>query len=394
MSRNQKQGKDLKETFNLLLIGDANNIFNRSFTEWMKIKNPYYKISIISTHPLKELYRNEHPYDDLYSVKQISRLVSKIVILRNICRAWNVLKIAMKHKLYPNTILVQFVNNWQAFIGPILKRRCDNYCLAIWGSDFYRSTSKFYLKNNLSQADNIIIVTPQMVRDFKKKFVQFTGKLHLCYFGNGQIEYLKKLKENSVSKKDSNAHFKLSDKKINVAIGHYGTRAHQHVLILKELLSLDTNVAKKIRLILPLNYGLPEGYLEEILNAVIELNIEYKVFTEFLTGDDLAHLRNMVDIMVNLQTTDAFSASMREVFYCGGVVINGSWLPYQFLKEKGIYYEEVDSVQMLPELIQKIVDQFDHYKKRCKENPAKIYELTSWNGLISEWRKVIELKRS
>jgi hypothetical protein len=84
---------------------------------------------------------------------------------------------------------------------------------------------------------------------------------------------------------------------------------------------------------------------------------------------------------------------MREVMYCGGVVISGSWLPYQFLKKIGIYYEEVKSIEELPAKLNKILSDYSLYREQCKDNPSKIYDISSWHQVIYKWKEIIELHR-
>jgi len=97
--------------------------------------------------------------------------------------------------------------------------------------------------------------------------------------------------------------------------------------------------------------------------------------------------------MINVQITDAFNGSMKEVLYCGGIVINGSWLPYQFLKDTDIYFEEVDSVEQISDKLEKIIMNYSYYQEQCKNNAVKIYEFSNWSKLIHQWKEVIKQQR-
>lgn len=379
--------------FNLLLIGDANHQYIINFTKWLRTVLPNISISIISTSQNIRADAVNSNYDNVYLALSNTNYISKIKGLRILYMAWNTYRIIKIKRLGANAILVHFVVPWFAIISKHVKKRTQNLSVAIWGSDFYRAKNKNNLNKILNYADNIIIDSPQTIQDFKVEFVCHMQKVKLCYFGNEPIENLKYFKETSVTRQQSCIYFKFSNEKLNLTIGHNGSIAHQHIKIIKALLYMGPESTSKIRIILPMTYGLNANYLKEVESACKSTNIEYKIFTDFMTENDVAHLRNLTDIMVNLQTTDTFSGSMKEVLYCGSLVINGDWLPYQFLKELEIYFEEVNSVEELPEKLNKVISDYNYYKMQCIGNPSRIYDISSWSKVITKWKEVIELQR-
>jgi len=379
--------------FKLIIIGDANHQYIINFSKWLRIVFQDLSIKIISFHPIKNKTIAKTYFNDCFEVPVNSKVMSKLVIFRTLYLGWKLLHVVKKNKLTANTILVHYVQPQLAFIGHSLKKRTSNYILALWGSDYYRAKTKHFLKNNLKHADNIIIGSPQMIQDFKKEYENQISKVHLCYYGNEPIENLEEFKKLSVTKQQSCDFFNLTNSKINISIGHNGSKSHQHIQILKELMQLKHCVKEKIRIILPMTYGLDEEYLNEIKIICEKCSFEYKILTSYLNDLGVAHLRNITDIMVNLQTTDAFSGSMREVLYCGGVVINGSWLPYQFLKEMDVYFEEVGSIHEISGKISEIILDYYSYRNRCEGNPEKIYNISSWSQTILKWKEVIKQQR-
>jgi hypothetical protein len=372
-----------------LLIGDANHQYIIVFTKWLKVAFPNIYISIISTNPNTKNELINNPYDDLHIALSNSNLISKVKGFRTLYTAWNIYRIIKTKRLGTNAILIHYAIPWLALISKQVKKRTGNFSIALWGSDFYRAKDKKSLDKLFNYVDNIIIATPQMIEDFNVEYGTYSEKVHLCYFGNEPLEYL----DNSATRQQSCSIFNLSNDKLNMTIGHNGSKAHQHIKILNELEKLKPETAKIIRIILPMTYGLNPEYLDEVIKLCKNTSIEYKIYTDFMTENEVAHLRNLTDIMINLQTTDAFSGSMKEVLYYGGVVINGSWLPYQFLKKMGVYFEEVNSVQELPEKLNKVISDYNYYKMQCIGNPSKIYDISSWAKVITKWKEVIELQR-
>lgn len=379
--------------FNLLIIGNANHQYIISFSHWLRTVMPGLSITIVSFHPIINKAKASEHFDRYFEVPPNSGVINKINGFRKFYLSWKLVRLFKNNDLRADTILIHHVDPYFIYISGFLRKRSLNYTLALWGSDFYRAKPKFYLKTNLSFADNIVIGTPQMIDDFKLVFPSQMHKVSLCYYGNQPIENLKSFKEANITKQQSCSYFNMSADKINITIGHNGTKTHQHLLILNQLNLLAAHIKERIRIILPMTYGLNSEYLNEVTALCENCAFDFRIFTDFMTEEEVAHLRNSTDVMVNLQTTDAFSGSMREVLYCGGIVINGSWLPYQFLKDLNVYFEEVSSVAEISAQISDIVLNFSSYKNRFENNPSKIYQISSWSHSIQQWKEVIEKQR-
>ena len=381
------------DEFKLLIIGDANHQYITNFSKWLRTVIPNLSVTIISFHSIKNKINAGNHFDNYFEVPANSKILLKIKVFRTLYLAWKLYELIKKNNLRADTILVHYVLPQLVYIARFLKKRSFNYSLAIWGSDFYRATPKSYFKTNLKFADHIIIGSPQMFEDFKYNYPFHKSKFHLCYFGNEPVEILKKFKELNITKHESCDIFNLTNDKINITVGHNGSNAHRHTFILNELRLLRSDILKKIRVLLPMTYGLDNNYLNEVKLALESCSFEYKIFTEFMNETEVAHLRNITDIMVNLQITDGFSGSMREVLYCGGIVINGSWLPYNFLKEIGINFDEIDSCNEVSGKLTNIIDNFQELRKECESNAYLIYGISSWSQTIHSWKEVIEKQR-
>jgi hypothetical protein len=92
--------------------------------------------------------------------------------------------------------------------------------------------------------------------------------------------------------------------------------------------------------------------------------------------------------MLQLQITDQFSGSMQEHLFARNVVITGSWLPYDTLKEKGSYFIEIDKVEDLNDVLPDVINNFSTYEQRTTNNPGVITELSSWGKNIKQWAEM------
>jgi len=95
-------------------------------------------------------------------------------------------------------------------------------------------------------------------------------------------------------------------------------------------------------------------------------------------------LRLSTDIAVNIQVSDAFSATVQEQIFAGSIVIAGSWLPYSLLKEQGIYFVETGP-DSLAESIENCIAEFKVSQAECINNRERIRILSSWQSAVTDW---------
>lgn len=374
----------------LLLIGPAGHHHLLGFAKSLKRTFPDIKLSIIST---TNGYTPSSVYDEHFFLLDTSSCLARVRGVRYFYKFYRFYKLLHINRKKIDTILIHFVLEWYQYYIKKLRNSCGNLSICLWGSDYFRAKNQGAVEKVLSGADNIIIGSNQIFFDFKRDYPTWVEKLELCYFGIPPIENLKGLNEKNITREDSCKQFDFTTEKINVTLGHNGIPSHQHVGIINELKKLDSGTLSKFRLILPMSYGLNESYLEEIKNSVKELEAEVCFLLDFMSDEKIAHLRNLTDVMINLQITDAFSGTMREVLFCGGVVINGSWLPYDFLREQGVYYETVDGLSQISSKLKDIVENMDEYRGNCSNNTEVIFKMSSWTKLIYNWKHIIEKKR-
>ena len=141
----------------------------------------------------------------------------------------------------------------------------------------------------------------------------------------------------------------------------------------------------EIQLILPITYGGTPKYKNQLLEKLKQLPFEYIFYDTFLTDEKVAQIRKASDIMIQLQLTDQFSGSMQEHLYSRNVVITGSWLPYETMKENGAWFIEIDKLEELYKVIPEIIKDFEKYELKTKNNPQVISELSSWDKNIYSW---------
>ncbi len=268
--------------------------------------------------------------------------------------------------------------------------------VTFWGSDLYRTPnnskkSKFLQKQIIKNANIITVVNKKMIPVFHETFGFEEIPIYETRFGLpidfDQIDEIGQKEINEFKKE-----YNISNEQIIITLGYSADPKKNHEYMIEEIIRLSKRI-KNIFIIIPLTYG-SKVHREKIKtlcnNRFKENEINYKILEEFMSDNDVAKLRKATDIMINIQDTDAMSASMQESLYAGNIVINGSWLPYDELREAGAYYETIDELKegILSNKIEYIIRNFDKLKEKTKVNKKIIYERSSWDNNIGSWIEV------
>ena len=267
----------------------------------------------------------------------------------------------------------------------LLKKLGSKVKITVWGSDFYRASDIIREKQRdyYNKIDCIQIGTNAMKEDFVAYYQDFSDKIQLAHFGITQFDSIDKI---AAAENIEDTKFKLklpTDKRI-VTCGYNGSAGQQHLSILDAVSKLDNSLKEQIFLLLPMTYGVTEEILNEVQDQLNLSGIEYLILTEDLTSEDVSRLRLATDIAINIQITDAFSASIQEHLYAQNVVIVGEWLPYNKLEENGVYYFK-SSLDNLALYIEEAIINYPMKKQNSSINKAKMHQLSSWDAVTRDW---------
>jgi hypothetical protein len=148
---------------------------------------------------------------------------------------------------------------------------------------------------------------------------------------------------------------------------------------------LPEDVKRKVHLLLPLTYGGPDEYVTQVESAARRAGFTPTVIRKRTDAEPNALLRRATQVMIHVQTSDSFSATMQETLYAGSVVINGAWLTYRFLRERGARWLEVPSIGDLPAVLTDVVERYEHYKTEAEANGPIVAAFSSWDAVRDSW---------
>ncbi len=267
----------------------------------------------------------------------------------------------------------------------VLKKRNKSVKITVWGSDFYRVTPERHEKQRkyYKLADSIQLETKQIAKDFLKVYPECQDKVALAHFGIIQLEIIDELLEVR-SRETIREEMNIPKDRIVLTCGTNGSIVHRHALILKNVDELEVQIKEKLFLIIPMTYGGDEVYINKIRQLATDTGIPYILLSSFLTLKELCKYRIVSDITLTIQETDALASAIQEHIYTDEIFIAGDWLPYEALRNLGIFYLTTSS-SSVGSAIFDAVNNFVSLKNRCIGNREKIARFSSWENVINNW---------
>ena len=130
--------------------------------------------------------------------------------------------------------------------------------------------------------------------------------------------------------------------------------------------------------------GATKEYIQDIENVVKRIGVSHITYSSRLSLEDIAKLRIVSDVVINMQDTDAFSGSLQDHLYCSNVLIVGEWLNYVPLDNAQVYYLKTSFLN-LTRTVAMVLSDLPAYKKLSKINRIKMKGLTSWEYVLPRW---------
>lgn len=270
-------------------------------------------------------------------------------------------------------------------IIPKIKKKGKPLIIMVWGSDFYRATKEALEKKRLgfSMADIIHLESETVKEDFLKVYPEFEDKIRIVQFGLNQLDLLKEAMQ------ERHDDVKLlpnesSKGKLIVTCGYNGIESQQHLTMIDALSCLPESLRQKIYILVPFTYGWKPAYKEKVLARLKSSNMPYTLLDERLSDAHITELRIISNIVINIQVTDSFSASLQEHMMAGSVMIVGDWLPYKVFDDAGIFLIKT-TLEGLRDKIEDVMTHYEMYKEKSMANKENVYNLSSWKGVTQKW---------
>lgn len=287
---------------------------------------------------------------------------------------------------------LQWMEYEWVYFHELIRERTQRLNLNIGGSDFYRAAEgeRNCRKALIECADCIVAQTEETMRNFVTYYGEgVKSKTVVLPYG---VEVLDRINDSQgIPKNSIRQKYGISADKIIVTCGHNAGEAHQHIKMIDALDKLSADTKARIVCVFPMNYpGGKDEYIGSVSAALDKTGIGYMILTEFMDFQEMAEYAMISDIMIHVQTTDQLSSAMLEEMYAGAVIIAGKWLPYRSLRQKGLFFLDVDMITELTPVIEEVAAELDKYKEKCKNNRQLIWDNSSWDELTRRWSSLWE----
>lgn len=251
--------------------------------------------------------------------------------------------------------------------------------MSFWGSDLLRQSgvsNTYYVRNALLKATKITVQTIELKeyiavkygRDIFDKIVDIRFTLSTNIFENIDL-----LKNDLKSLGEFKEKYGINKNDTLIALGHNAYKENNHLLMIDSIKKLPNEFLKQVTFLFHLGYGKNNQYINELKNILeTETNIKHVLIEEFLQPKEMAKLRLITDVLIQMPISDALSGAMTEVIYAGNNVIAGAWLPYGIFKRNNIHFYEVENFNRLNNLLKNVVE---NKNNSIKNNYAKNKEI-------------------
>lgn len=283
---------------------------------------------------------------------------------------------------------VQYVSPYIAPIIYFYRKRYKKIVLTYWGSDLLRSNFVFRImcRPLIRISSWITFITSDMQSTFNKYFhIHNNQKTELLDFGNMFFDSIDEMKLINGNEHDTLClKYHLNPQKTIITIGYYWRKQMQQRETLETLINSGLFSKEKVQFAIPA-YSITHEEKIAIEEYCSKNGYEVSVYDYFMNEEEVSGFRAITDIFINAQTTDAFSSAMTEHLYSGSLVINGSWLKYSVLDEKGVYYLTFDSFESLPYIVCEAIGNMQLVKEKSMKNRDIISSFCSWRFWKEKW---------
>jgi hypothetical protein len=385
---------------NYLLLGDLQSVHILNFVKVLKEVNKDANITIFDLG--NSQYKNDEA-SQFYAENQIKTISDnqfKVIMQNNIFNKVPKVKTLIYIKKLQKKLLrlgefdycfVHFVDNLKVRMvedNPKLK----NIIPVFWGSDLLRNNlNKPHFIRFFKRAKKIVFNTENMKGKFLETFkASDTSKLHVVKFPIKSFEIIDNILT-TTSKRELRNKLNLPSNQLITICGHAGSRAENHLEMIKNLKLLDTSAKEQMLFIFPMTYGESdlEAYTHEVKTYLEnETDLNFLILSNYLDNRSMIEYMVVADLFINCIKSDAFSATMQENLYSGSFVIHGDWLNYVEFEKHEIFTMKLSSINELPDVLSNLSIQND--KEAIQSNKEKIKKISSFESITKNWKEIIK----
>lgn len=165
--------------------------------------------------------------------------------------------------------------------------------------------------------------------------------------------------------------------------------------MLLSLARLKEDIKKRLFLRIPMTYGAPDGYVDQVRKEAEECGCAHEILTDYMAESQVAEFRKSTSVLVFAPVSDAFSATVSQALAAGSVVVMGAWLPNRLRREAGFFFHELNHLENLGSLVAQMVTTWPRDREQSFSNLSRAREVFSeieiGRGWLDVYRSVVEV---
>lgn len=370
--------------YKVLVVGNIYDNHLVRFVSNLKIENPDVEIDVLPIYRSGEV--PERAKNAVTKVFWIDELESSNKLVRAIIKIKRLKKLVMQLSVnrHYDIINIQYPTTESYFMIDDFKKMGKVILVTPWGSDVYRSgrITRRLLKSIFDKADYVCGTGNRFSMDVQHIFSIPNNKMVSLDIGSESIDYFV---ENKDVVSQQAAKVKLGIKSDYIITCGYNAHTEQnHLAIIEAINERRREFPKDLLLLFPMTYPPNPQYISEVKQKAKQYNLNTRFFENFLNLEELFLMRQVTDMFIHVQSTDANAASVQEYILLNKNVVNGGWLRYSELEKHGLPYHVVES---LPNLSQTIVDAYHKGNKQISEETLQYIVSYGWKPWIKKWNE-------
>jgi glycosyltransferase involved in cell wall biosynthesis len=377
----------VKAIRNILFLGDPYSGYEGFFAKHLRAKHPV-RIDMLSLIREKPLTWQEH--EDYFDTVHFPNLVNARGSAQHkkstLARYGEILRTIRELPDY-DVCHVQMFSSHKALLLPFLRKKCRKLLVSFWGSDVNKTKGMAIAlqKFGLGYADLVTFQTEVLKETFLRKYaVADEPRLRTVHLGLYVLTLLRELIVQQADRQEIRQSLGIPADSICVTCGTYAVPDQNHQTIIEQIEGNRHRLPANLHLLFPMTYGDP-GYRATVVERLRQSGLSFTVYDTFLSDEQIARLWYASDILVQVLNKDAFSGATQECLYVGNIVITGSWLSYNILKDRGVRFVEVDDLTQLGDRLALTLDNMAQLKREFAANSDIIWQLSSWEHVINNW---------
>lgn len=280
---------------------------------------------------------------------------------------------------------------------PMLRRRKLRIIGFAHGSDILRRNRRrdWLIARALYGMSCIVATNYNVIREVGRSFPELeSARLGVVRFGLPVLDALDGLDPPQADRAAIKRSLGLDPDCYVVSLGYNSSPGQRQLDLLRSARQWAERL-EHVQFVVPVQYS-----HQATRDAVVELcgtfnrelrSSRFVPIVAFFDINRSAQLRLATDVLINHSVSDAFSATVQEVLYCGHAVLAAEHLPYASMPgaETGIVtYATLDEVEH-----HLTKDQLSKWLLRTRnlraQTAAAIRVTSSWDGVIADWRRLI-----